>query len=53
MWFCNTAWRAPLTAAATETAILLTSITALRTCSEFHQLGEALLKIFSPCAPPR
>lgn len=51
MWFCNTASRAPLTAAATETAMLLTRKRLLRTCPEFYQLGKALLKIFSLCAP--
>lgn len=51
MWFCNTASRAPLTAAPTETAMLLTRMRLLRTCPEFYQLGKALLKIFSPCVP--
>lgn len=35
VWLCNTASRAPLTAAATETAILLTRIRVLRACPGF------------------
>lgn len=47
----STALRAPLSAAATATALFLTRIRVLRACPEFYQLAKALLKIFSPYVP--